>query len=156
MWEKRYSIYFSYWNHRFEHSHKIRKDSLETRAVLIKISMFCWNLPSDPKHQGSLQKEWPSRKRISHFQVIFVLFWMKQTQKWFNLHRDGLEMDCLTSRILLQKACSYKSEFCSKACTSSKLVSQFKWWLGKIWRKTTWCVRFQSKCWNNMQYQTQV
>ena len=26
-----------------------------------------------------------------------------------------LEMDCLTSRILLQKVCSYKYQFCTKA-----------------------------------------
>ena len=38
------------------HSHKKRKDSLETRVVLIEISMLCWHLPSGPKHWGSLQK----------------------------------------------------------------------------------------------------
>ena len=59
-------------------SHKKRKYSLETRAVLIEISMLCWNLPSGPKHWGSLQK-----------QVIFVLIWMKQTLILFNLQRDG-------------------------------------------------------------------
>ena len=40
--------------------------------------MLCWNLPSGPKHWGSLQK-----------QVIFVLIWMKQTLILFNLQRDG-------------------------------------------------------------------
>ena len=35
-------------------SHKKRKDSLETRAVLIEILMLCWNLPNGPKHRGSL------------------------------------------------------------------------------------------------------
>ena len=39
---------------RFSHSHKKPKDSLETRAVLIEISMLCWNLPSGTKHRGSL------------------------------------------------------------------------------------------------------
>ena len=33
-------------------------------------------------------------------------------------------MDCLTSRILLQKVCSYKCQFCTKVCASSRLVSQ--------------------------------
>ena len=35
-----------------------------------------------------------------------------------------LEIDCLTSRILLQKVCSYKYQFCTKVCASSRLVSQ--------------------------------
>ena len=35
-----------------------------------------------------------------------------------------LEIDCLTSRILLQKVCSYKCQFCTKVCASSRLVSQ--------------------------------
>ena len=33
-------------------------------------------------------------------------------------------MDCLTSRILLQKVCSYKCQFCTKVCAPSRLVSQ--------------------------------
>ena len=35
-----------------------------------------------------------------------------------------LEMHCLRSRILLQKACSYKCQFCTKVCASSRLISQ--------------------------------
>ena len=31
-----------------------------------------------------------------------------------------LEMDCLTSRRLLQKICSYKCQFCTKVLASSK------------------------------------
>ena len=38
------------------HSHKKQKDSLETRAVLIEISMLCRKFPSVPKKQGSLLK----------------------------------------------------------------------------------------------------
>ena len=37
--------------------------------------------------------------------------------------------DFLTSRILLQKACSYKCQFCTKVCASSRLaelISQVK------------------------------
>ena len=33
-------------------------------------------------------------------------------------------MDWLTSRILLQKVCSYEWQFCTKVCASSSLVSQ--------------------------------
>ena len=39
------------------HSHKKQKDSLETWAVLIEISILCWNLPSNRKHRGSLQEK---------------------------------------------------------------------------------------------------
>ena len=35
-----------------------------------------------------------------------------------------LDMDCLISRIFLQKASSYKCQFCTKVCSSSRLVSQ--------------------------------
>ena len=35
-----------------------------------------------------------------------------------------LEMDCLALRILLQKVCSYKCQFCTKICTSSGLLCQ--------------------------------
>ena len=35
-----------------------------------------------------------------------------------------VEMDFLTLRILLQKVCSYKCQFCTKICASSRLVSQ--------------------------------
>ena len=55
----------------------------------------------------------------------------------------------LTSRIILQKACRYKCLFCTNVCASSRLVSQVKWRLRKIYKKSTWYVRFQSK-WNNI------
>ena len=35
-----------------------------------------------------------------------------------------LEMDCLALRILLQNFCSYKCQFFTKVCASSRLVSQ--------------------------------
>ena len=64
-----------------------------------------------------------------------------------------LETDCLTSRILFQKVCSYKYQFSTKVWASCSLQGwslKFIWWLGKMQRKSTWCVRSQSKCWNNM------
>ena len=39
------------------HTHKKSKDSLETRAVLIEISMLCSTFLSGPKHRGPLQKK---------------------------------------------------------------------------------------------------
>ena len=36
------------------HSRKKRKNSLETRAIYIEISMVSWNLPNGPKHRGSI------------------------------------------------------------------------------------------------------
>ena len=48
-----------------------------------------------------------------------------------------LEMDCLTLRILLQKVCSYKCQFCTKVCASSRLVSQVHMIAGKNIKKLT-------------------
>ena len=42
------------------HSHKKRKDSLETRAVYIQISLVSWNLPNGPKQQGSILRNMSS------------------------------------------------------------------------------------------------
>ena len=61
-------------------------------------SMLCWNLPSGPKQRGSLQK------KIAFF--------------------EGNQLFAFTSRILLQKACSYECHFCTKVCASSRLFSQ--------------------------------
>ena len=61
------------------HSHKKRKDSLETRAVLIEIFMLCSNLPSSPKHRRWLQKKsitFPEENKL--FAGNFVLIWMKK------------------------------------------------------------------------------
>ena len=46
--------------HCANHSHKKRKDSLETRAVYIEISLVSWNSPNDPKHWGSILKNMAS------------------------------------------------------------------------------------------------
>ena len=43
-----------------KHSHKKQKDSLETRAAYIEISLVSWNLLNDPKHQGSILKNMAS------------------------------------------------------------------------------------------------
>ena len=48
---------------------------------------------------------------------------MKQTLVWFNLQEMEEEMDCLAPSMLLQKVCTYKCRFCTKACGSSKLSS---------------------------------
>ena len=36
-----------------QHSHKKRKDSLETRAGHIEICVLCWNSVNGLKHRGS-------------------------------------------------------------------------------------------------------
>ena len=86
-----YKRYFVLVNVYLMYSHK-ETNSLETRAILIKIFILCWNLPSDPKHRRSLQKKtWLSLKGISCLQVTFMLIWMNQMLIWFNLQRDGTE-----------------------------------------------------------------
>ena len=119
-----HQIFFVNSRGRFTHSHKKRKDGLKTRAVLIEISVICWNWPSGPKRRGLLQKYMAFSEGTSYLQVIFVLIWIKQTLIWFILKEMEVEMDCLTSRILLQKACNYKCQFCTKVCASSRLISQ--------------------------------
>ena len=43
-----------------------------------------------PKRSGiTSKKTWLSLKGISCLQLIFMLIWIKQTQIWFNLQRDG-------------------------------------------------------------------
>ena len=46
-----------------------------------------------------------------------------------------LEMDCLTSRILLQNVFSYKCQFCTKVCVSSRLISQIHMMAGQNIKK---------------------
>ena len=76
-----------------------------------------------PKASGiASKKTWLSLKGLSCFQKTFVLIWMKQTLIWFNLQRDGTG-NVLTPRIHLQKVCNNKYQFCTKVCTSSRLVS---------------------------------
>ena len=69
------------------------------------------------------RKTWLSLKKISCLQVIFVLIWMKQTLYGSIYKEMELEMDCLTSRTFLQKACGCKCQFCTKICPSSRLAS---------------------------------
>ena len=46
-----------------------------------------------------------------------------------------LEMDFLTSRIILEKVCSYKCQFCTKVYASSRLVSQVHMMAGQNIKK---------------------
>ena len=111
------------------HSHKKRKDSLETRAVLIEIFMLCWNSPSSPKHRGWLQKKTLFfLKEISCLHVIFMLLWMKQTLIWFILQRDrtgnGLSniKDTFVESMQVQMSVLYQS---MSIFQSLRVVSQF-------------------------------
>ena len=115
------------------HSHKKWKDNLETRTVLIEISMLCWNLPSGPKHRGSLYK-----KHGFFWRESAICKWFSCSSGWNigwydSIYKEmELEMDCRTSRIPLQKASSYKQQFCTKVCVSKGWSLKFKWCLSKI------------------------
>ena len=112
----------------FDHSHKKRKDSLETRAILIEISMLYWNLSSGSKHRDHFKKTWLSLKGISYLQVIFVLIWMKQTLIWFNLQRDGTGngfsniKDAFVGSLQLQTSVLHQS-----MCIFKANLSKFIW-----------------------------
>ena len=115
----------------FHHSHKKRKDSLETQTVLIEIS-------SGPKHGGSLQKPWLFLKGNSYLLMIFVLMWMKQTLKWFNLQKDGTGNGLLNIKdtfaeslqlqmsVLHQSMCTFKAGLSSSYGQTCQL-SRFRW-----------------------------
>ena len=117
----------------WKHSHKKRKDSLETRVVFMEISMLSWNLPNVPKHWGSLLKKHGFLWRKSA-----ICRWFSCSsgwnERWYaSIYKElELEMDSLTSRILLQKASSYNYQFCTKVSVSLRLSLKFKWWQGKI------------------------
>ena len=102
---------------------KKRKDNLETRAAFIEISIL--KLPNDSKHHGPLLKKYGFLWRES---AIFRLFSCSSgwNERWYaSIYKEmELEMDCLTSRMLLQKASSYNYQFCTKVYVSSRLVSQ--------------------------------
>ena len=70
-----------------KHSHKKRKGSMETRAVLMEIYVEIYRAAQNTGDH--FKKTWLSLKGISYLQVIFVLIWMKQTLIWFNLQRHG-------------------------------------------------------------------
>ena len=97
------------------------------------------------------KKAWLSLKGISCLQVIFLLIWTKQTLIWFNL-----EIDCLTSRILLQKVCSYKYQSCTKVCQYPSLVSQVHMMGGQNIKKKYLICQIPIKMLKQVQFQTQV
>ena len=55
----------------FHHSHKKRKDNLETRVVHIKCLTICWNSPNKPKHLESFFKNMACTKGNQLFLVDF-------------------------------------------------------------------------------------
>ena len=76
-----------------------------------------------PKRSGiTSKKTWLSLKGISCLQLIFMLIWIKQTQIWFNLPRDGTgnglsnikdtfsESLQLQISVLHQSMCIFKAE----------------------------------------------
>ena len=111
-----------------------------------------------PKTPGitSKKKTWFSLKRISCFQVVFVLIWMKQTLMWFNLQRNWTENGLSNTKDTFAESLQLQMQFWNKVCASSSLASQVHMMAKQNIKRSTWCVRSQSKWWNNMQFQTQV
>ena len=104
---------------------KKQNNSLERQPILTEIAMLCWNLPSNPKHQGSLKKTMSFSEGNQLFASDFhANLDETNTFIWFNLQRNGTGKGNLTSRALLQKASSYKCQFSTKVSASSRLVSQ--------------------------------
>ena len=105
-------------------------NSLETRAVLTEIFVLCWNLPSGTKHRRWLHC-FPWRHKQFCRWFCANLDETKAGMVQFMVPKDiELEIDCLTSRRLLQKICCYKFQFCTKVWASSKagLSSSYDGW----------------------------
>ena len=82
---------------------------------------------------------------------------MKQTVTWFNLQRYGTENRLSNIRdnfesLQLEMSVLHQGMYIFKVGLSSSYVMT----AGEIYRKSTWCQRSQSKCWNNLQFQTQI
>ena len=86
------------------------------RNLYIRLKLTKW-----PKTLGITSK---NKKGISCLQVIFVLIWWNN--RWYgSIYKEmELHMDCLTPGVLFHNVCSYKHQFCTKACACSRLVSQ--------------------------------
>ena len=84
-------------------------------------------------------------------------------QNWYgSIYKEmELDMNCLTSRILFaeslqqQMSVLHQESMC-KAGLKAGLSSQVHMMMAgqNVKKKNTWCVRSQSKCWNNMEFQT--
>ena len=75
---------------------------------------------------------WFSLKGISYLQVIFMLYWMKQTLIWFNLERDGTGNGFSDIMVNVAESLQLQMSVLHQNCSSLGLVSQVKSWLGKI------------------------
>ena len=102
---------------------KKRKDNLETLAAFIEISIL--------KFTKRLKTPWNTFEKYGFLwreSAIFRLFSCASgwNERWYaSIYKEmELEMDCLTSRMLLQKASSCNYQFCTKVYVSSRLVSQ--------------------------------
>ena len=106
-------------------SHKKRNNSLETRAVHIKIYMLCWNLASGPKHRDQFKIIWLALKGINHLGVTCMLFWIKQRLIYSKIQRNETEngwsniKDPSTEIFQLQMPVLHASKCISKTGPSS-------------------------------------
>ena len=79
-----------------------------------------------PKTLGlTSKKTLLSLKGISCLQVI--LCWSGWNKCWYgSIYKEmELEMDCLTSRRLLQKICCYKCQFCTKVWAGQNVKKKY-------------------------------
>ena len=103
----------------FNHSHKKR----EMRAVLIR-SLCYLEICQAAQNTGDYFKKMDFSKANQLFAGDFHAALDEIKADMLQFTKMQLEMDCLTSRILLQKASSYKCQFCTKVCASSRLAFQ--------------------------------
>ena len=115
LWVPSFASFIESQKNYFRHSHRKRKDVLETRAVYIEIS--------GPKTPGINFKKYGQLWRRPGTFRLFMLLWIKQRLIYLQLLRIGTGNESsYNRRILFQKDSTYKSQFCTKVSAPSRLV----------------------------------
>ena len=107
LWVPSFASFIKSQKNYFRHSHRKRKDVLETRAVYIEIS--------GPKTPGINFKKYGQLWRRPGTFRLFMLLWIKQRLIYLKLLRIGTGNEfSYNRRTLFQKDSTYKCQFCTK------------------------------------------
>ena len=129
------------------HSHKKRKDSLETRAVYIENPLVSWNLPNGPKHRASVLKNMASSEGDQLLAGAFPAIVGKIEAGILQIAKNwNWKWIFMCQGYIFRKIPAVNASFASKYAHLQGWPLRFGQYV-KI---------FQSKYWNAMQEQTQV
>ena len=133
--------------YKLQHSHKKRKDDLETWAVHIEISLASWNLPNGPKHRGSILKN------IASYESGQLLAGASRAIMR-KIEADILQVATTGhgKLIFIRQGCFFRKILARNASFAPKYVHPQGWSL-KFGQNVK---MFQAKFWNRMQQYSQV